>query len=120
MRHLPQIRSSLWAANLDVTNGIGHYYTAQFFVFPVLSGVLSVLYFHFQNAFDPGHVLVPVIHLYLAYYLYGLSRTWPSLRSLIRDLYPDLAAALPRDIGNDRDPKAAAWKSRIRGAPRSP
>jgi hypothetical protein len=94
---LPQIRSSMFLANLDVTNRLGAFYRAQFWLFAVLSFFINVLNFFVAHSPPPAGVwAVSLVHILVVLYWEVRSyHTWPSLDATIRDLYPKLANALP-------------------------
>ena len=94
---LPQVRSAMFLANLDVTNRLGVFYRAQFWLFvgiSIVSDLVSRVIGH--TPIDPGVWGVIGIHALAALVLDLIcSHTWPSLDDTIRDFYPELAAALP-------------------------
>jgi hypothetical protein len=125
---LPQVRSSMFLANLDVTNRLGIFYRAQFWLFVAVSIGVDVI------SRSVGHSAIDCQVWYVigAHGLAALccdlvsSNTWPSLDDTIRDLYPELAAVLPdrpktnkypREplrFDNSADPKMQALLARIR------
>jgi hypothetical protein len=94
---LPQIRSSMFLANLDVTNRLGTFYRAQFWLFALLSLFINVLnLFVAHNPAPLGVWLVSIAHfLTVLYWEVRSYHAWPSLGATLRDFYPDLANALP-------------------------
>lgn len=125
---LPQIRSSMFLANLDVTNRLGIFYRAQFWLFVLISiGVDLNSRRVGQSAADLQVWYIIGPHLVLAACCELISfHTWPSLEETIRDFYPELAAGLPaRPKANENrrqpqrfdkstDPKMPAFLRRIR------
>lgn len=94
---LPQIRSSMFLANLDVTNRLGAFYRAQFWLFAILSIFANLLNLLVAHNPAPGGVWAVSIAHFLAvlYWEVRSYQAWPSLDATIRDFYPDLADALP-------------------------
>jgi hypothetical protein len=94
---LPQIRSSMFLANLDVTNRLGAFYRAQFWLFAILSIFTNLLNFFVAHNPAPGGVwAVSIAHFFAVLYWEVRSyQAWPSLDATIRDFYPELANALP-------------------------
>jgi hypothetical protein len=95
--NLPQVRSSMFLANLDITNRFGMFYRAQFWLFVVVSiGVDLIGRAIGHHAIDVGVWLIIAIHAIAALTFELInSHTWPSLDETIQDFYPELAAALP-------------------------
>lgn len=119
---LPQIRSSLLAANLDVTNKLGWFYRSQFWAFVVLSLAFGILvYFsHPTMAQDDWRRFLYIEWTLLVCHMVGagigesLSRGWPSLREVTGRLFPDLEASIP-DWGQvAAKEKINEWMARIR------
>jgi hypothetical protein len=124
---LPQIRSSMFLANLDVTNRLGVFYRAQFWLFVVVSIAID------QIGRAIGHTAIDMAVWYVIgfhavaavfFELVG-SHTWPSLDDTIRDFYPELAAELPArrsgqpavqpsKFDGQTDPNLPAFLKRIR------
>jgi len=129
---LPQVRSALYVANLDVTDGLGWFYRVQFVAFLLIAFVLGML----DGALSwPSHINVaalaqPVAGITTAHIVFvgwGLfySACWPSLRKLIKDLYPDLEDALPPRRRDGRElpanlAKRDVWLARVRAHPMPP
>ncbi|HYW63024.1 MAG TPA: hypothetical protein VE865_07490 [Bradyrhizobium sp.] len=112
---LPQIRSSMFLANLDVTNGLAWFYRTQFFMFLVISAVL---------AFLVGKMVTPAVwallglHLVVALVGEMCSRNWPSLKTLVDDVYGNddlFAQAVP--LGTADDGRLPNWQNRVRKPP---
>jgi hypothetical protein len=123
----PQIRSSQWVANLDVTNSLGLFYLAQIGMLVLLSLCVCLLFAGCNSLSD-----IPIrpfaMKIGLSWIFFGVqivltvlvirsSRKWPFLQNMIRNNYPDLCEAMPtRDAkGHVRDGKYDAWMVRIRG-----
>ncbi len=122
---LPQVRSSMYLANLDVTNRLGIFYRAQFWLFVVISiGIDVVSRTVGHSAIDRGVWYLIAAHVGLAFCWDRFSsNTWPSLDETIRDFYPELATRLPARRGtvvqpsrfaNSTDPNMPAFLARIR------
>jgi hypothetical protein len=94
---LPQVRSSMFLANLDVTNRLGMFYRAQYWLFVVISVVADVTGRSIgQNPIDWNVWLIIAAHIVAAIVCELIfSHTWPSLDETIKDFYPSLAATLP-------------------------
>ena len=124
---LPQIRSSLFLSNIDVTNRLGMFYRAQFWLFVVISVVADLT----SRWIGPGPVDWRVWFIIAAHILAAgiceliFSRKWPSLEQTIEDFYPALAATLPTRKGTTRsvrpskfdgwpDPNLPAFLRRVR------
>ena len=93
---LPQIRSSMYLANLDVTNRLGVFYRAQFLLFAGLSLFVNLVGLLEQSAPPGGVWVVVMLHIavVLAWEVYSCHR-WPSLSQTISDFSPGLATKLP-------------------------
>jgi hypothetical protein len=125
---LPQIRSSMFLANLDVTNRLGIFYRAQFWLFVVVSiGIDRISNAIGHGSIDPGVWYIIGAHTLLAVFCeLIIYHKWPSLDETIQQFYPELAAALPARKGADpiqpstydtsRDPNMPALLMRIRRA----
>ena len=124
---LPQIRSSLFLSNIDVTNRLGMFYRAQFWLFVVISVVADLT----SRWIGPGPVDWKVWFIIATHILAAgiceliFSRTWPSLEQTMEDFYPALAATLPTRKGTTRsvrpskfdgrpDPNLSAFLQRVR------
>jgi hypothetical protein len=94
---LPQVRSSMFLANLDVTNRLGAFYRAQFWLFAVLSLLIALLGLVItHNPAGGGVWLIVGIHLLAVIACEIISfHKWPSLENTLLDFYPDLAQKLP-------------------------
>lgn len=115
---LPQIRSTAYRANLDITYGLSVFYRVQFWALMLLSWALllantrdaqvgSIIYAYVGAA---GFTLAVIV-------LDSISRQWRSLDQIIDLLFPELAGALPKlhDSTNDTN-----WFARIRQNPMMP
>jgi hypothetical protein len=126
---LPQVRSSMYLANLDVTNRLGMFYRAQFWLFVVVSVVADLVGRAIGHAStDVGVWTIIATHGILALcFDLIFSHTGPSLGETIRDFYPRLASGLPvrrsergqpRDeasrLDQSEDPNMPAFLRRIR------
>ncbi len=121
---LPQVRSAMFLANLDVTNRLGIFYRAQYYLFVVIS--IVIYWSSGLIAHNPNNVVyVIVLHFILAIVCDLIfSHIWPSLDDTIRDFYPELAEALPSRTHKNRgepqrfdkstDPRMPAFLKRIR------
>ena len=110
---LPQMRSSLYWANLDITGRLGMFYRMQFWAFVVLAG----LFLLFPP--DPASIKLNLRFLVFGYAALGVfllemvTWDWASLDNTIRRLYPEtLHRALPAGAATE-----AAWLARIRAIP---
>jgi len=93
---LPQLRSSLFIANLDITRGLSWFYRMQFWIFLLIAAVFVLQPF----AIDLGPVPKGIksltwLHLGLVGFGEWRSSRWLSLQKIIEELYPDLSSALP-------------------------
>jgi hypothetical protein len=125
---LAQVRSAMYLANLDVTNRLGIFYRAQFWLFVVISVGIDFVSRQIGHApLDCGVWYVIGIHAIAALVCdLTFSHLGPSLDETIRDFYPELAAALPVRRGgrnqpiprskfdDSEDPEMPAFLSRIR------
>jgi hypothetical protein len=123
---LPQVRSAMFLANLDVTNRLGIFYRAQYYLFVVISVV--IYWVSGSIAHNPIAALYVIVPHFILALLCDLifSHTWPSLDDTIRDFYPELAEALPsrseahknrrepQRFDKSTDPKMPAFLRRIR------
>jgi hypothetical protein len=99
---LPQVRSTLFIANLDITNGLAWFYRMQFWTFAVIACVFVWQPFGIDLGPTPKGIKA-ISEIHLAGVLVGdlYSRRWPSLRSLIEKVFgPNFAQNLP-----DRQPR---------------
>jgi hypothetical protein len=94
---LPQIRSSMFLANLDVTNRLGIFYRAQFWLFVIISiGTDQISRAIGHSPIDTKVWYIIALHAIVAGVFEAIiSHTWPSLDETIQDFYPDLASKLP-------------------------
>ena len=124
---LPQVRSSMFLSNLDVTNRLGIFYRAQFWLFVVVSVVADLT----SRSISPGSIALYVWFIIAAHILAAgvcemiFSHTWPSLDETIEDFYPSLAVRLPTRNGTPQsvrpskfdgqlDPNLPAFLRRVR------
>jgi hypothetical protein len=113
---LPQIRSSMFIANLDVTNGLAWFYLMQFVTFLAI----SLLFALFLNE-KMSLIVLAIIFLHFVGVLAGYcqSRKWASLRDLVREVYGngpgDLAQAMPATgVARGADTLTQAWLERVK------
>ena len=116
---LPQIRSSMFMANLDVTNGLAWFYRMQFMTFPAISILLAVSLNETMSL--PVGVLILVHILGVIFGLYQ-SAKWSSLRDLISEIYGwpagDFAQAMPPpNAARGYNRMTQAWLDRINQQP---
>jgi hypothetical protein len=98
---LPQVRSAMFLANLDVTNRLGIFYRAQFWLFVAVSigiDVISRKVGHTPIQLEVWYIIGPHL-IAVAVCEMFISHTWPSLDHTIEQFYPELAAVLPRRRG---------------------
>lgn len=117
----------MFLSNIDVTNRLGMFYRAQFWLFVVISVVADLT----SRWIGPGPVDLRVWFIIATHILAAgiceliFSRTWPSLEQTIEDFYPALAATLPTRKGTTRsvrpskfdgwpDPNLPAFLRRVR------
>ena len=114
---LPQIRSAVYRANLDITHSLGAFYRVQFWALVVLSWLLVVT----SWGSAPHEVFyAPFAFTLVAICLELLTRKWGSLDEVIERLYPDLWAALPRANRANQQIIDEQWLARIRERPMPP
>jgi hypothetical protein len=94
---LPQVRSTLFIANLDITNGLAWFYRTQFWTFALIACVFVAQPFDVDLGSNPkGIKAISEIHLAGVFVGELYSRRWPSLRTLINKVFgPDFAQKLP-------------------------
>jgi hypothetical protein len=94
---LPQIRSSMFLNNLDVTNQLGTFYRAQFWMFALVSPLINAFSMWLGQSPPSGGIwAVSALHVLTVLYCEVRSyHSWPSLDATIGNFYPDLASALP-------------------------
>ena len=119
---LPQVRSSLYWANLDITGRLGTFYRMQFWAFVVLSGFFLVLSHEILTYFDVHTVITSFLGYFLvALMLEKLTWNWASLDKTVERLYPQtLWPNLPRRGADPNDQVTQAWLTRIREHPVPP
>lgn len=93
---LPQIRSSMFIENLDVTSGLSWFYRVQFWLFLVIACVFVWQPFGARLGAVPDGIK-GLTYVHAAIVIAGTWRgqKWPTLRNLIAEFYPDLAARMP-------------------------
>lgn len=102
--YLPQVRSSMFLSNLDVTNRLGIFYRAQFWLFVVVSVFADLT----SRWITPGPINLNVWFIIATHVLAAcicemiFSHMWPSLEATISDFYPNLAVTLPTRSGTQR------------------
>jgi hypothetical protein len=93
---LPQIRSSLFIANLDITSGLAWFYRMQFWIFLVIGAVFVWQPFSINlGPVPPGIKSLTWVHLAGAIGGELVSDSWPSLGKIVEILYPALRDAMP-------------------------
>lgn len=105
---LPQIRSNLFAANLDITSWLGWFYGVQFVAFLFLSGIFM---FVGVKPIEHATFAMPIVHMLGVIIGLKVAFCWQSLKNIVDKLYPDLAANWPDWERNDAT--VGAWLSRI-------
>jgi hypothetical protein len=109
---LPQIRSAMFVANLDVTNRLGNFYRAQFWFFPVISSVLIIINSLIARPSQIDYLVLIVVWIHCAVVAFceiELAGKWPSLDQTIKNFYPDLAEALPARKGAGQLPQPSIF-----------
>jgi len=128
---LPQIRSSLLIAHHDITNGLSWFYRMQFWLFLMIALVFVLRPFSIDlGPAPPGIKSFTEIHAFGVVVGEIVSRRWPSLTRIVRDIYPDLWAAWPTrpaprwleylsapQLLADQEARRAAWKARVMASP---
>uniref|UniRef100_Q07SR4 Transmembrane protein n=1 Tax=Rhodopseudomonas palustris (strain BisA53) TaxID=316055 RepID=Q07SR4_RHOP5 len=93
---LPQIRSTLFINNLDVSHRMGWFYWTQAWMFLVFACIFVWPLFGVHlGAVPPGIKALTYIHVAIVVIGSWSSRYWPTLRGLVAEFYPDLASDLP-------------------------
>lgn len=110
-KDLPQVRSAMYLANLDVTNRLGWFYRSQFWLFVLVSaGATSVSHIVGQEVACGVWILVGIhAGLVLACDLL-VRRKWSSLGKIIEETYPDLAKELPTLELALIEPRNGIWR----------
>jgi hypothetical protein len=111
---LPQVRTSLFVANLDITNGLAWFYRIQFWTFGVIACVFVFQPFGIDLGPTPKYIKA-ISELHAIGVVCGeiYSRTWPSLQELIDQTFPrDFASSVPK---TRRDAEINAWRQRVQG-----
>jgi hypothetical protein len=119
---LPQVRSSIYWANLDITGRLGMFYRMQFWSFIILGWAFILIPqdWSLRVSFC-AMIIVALIVTIGAMILESRSWRWASLKKTIDRLYPaTLAAGLPPPGIDESDPIASAWLTRIRSRPVPP
>ena len=132
---LPQIRSGLFIAHLDITNGLAWFYRMQFWIFLLIAAVFVLQPFSIDLGPVPkGIKSLTEVHLVGVIIGEFYSRRWSSLRTIIRELYPEPwnvlpdrarldpgqlfgAGRLPEDVNTAR---RTTWKDRVKSMPVPP
>jgi hypothetical protein len=128
---LPQIRSSLLIAHHDITNGLSWFYRMQFWLFLVIALVFVLRPFSIDlGPTPPGIKSFTEIHAFGVLLGEIVSRRWPSLTKIVREIYPELWAAWPpRPVPwwleylwapqplADQEARRAAWEARVMAIP---
>lgn len=108
---LPQLRSSLFIANLDITSGLSWFYRMQFWIFLVIAAVFVFQPFGIDLGPVPKYIKgLTWVHIALVVFGEWRCMMWPSLKRIIRQLYPALHAQMP-------DTNRAAWLARVGAVP---
>jgi hypothetical protein len=112
---LPQIRSSMFIANLDITNGLAWFYRTQFWMFFVIS---VVLVFMVSGKVTMTLLLLLGLHALGITFGESYSQKWPSLRELVSTIYGNqgLSGAMP-ERPDEQSQRATAWRNRITAHP---
>jgi hypothetical protein len=113
---LPQVRSSLFAANLDVTRCMGMFYPLQLWAFWLLAVLFLWLSYAEIEVTGRAAALLFAHLLLCAAVQYVAHFKWPSLTDIVRKLYPDLAGAWP-NLADAADQRTIAWMTRVRARP---
>jgi hypothetical protein len=95
---LPQVRTSLFVANLDITDGLAWFYRTQFWAFAVIASVCVSEPFGIDLGPTPKYIkFITEIHVVGVIIGEVYSRRWPSLRELVGDVYPpNFVSSLPK------------------------
>jgi hypothetical protein len=111
---LPQLRSSLFIANLDITSGLSWFYRMQFWIFLVIAALFVFQPFSIDLGPVPKYIkALTWVHIALVVFGEWRSRQWPSLTRIIQQLYPTLHGEMP-----DNNP--GAWYARVGAFPLEP
>jgi len=115
---LPQIRSSLFLANLDITNGLAWFYRTQFWTFAVIAVVFVSQPFGIDLGPTPKGIKgITVVHFLGVLIGEVYSHKWPSLQELIGMVFPrEFATSVPT-TQSDSDTKS--WRARVEGPERA-
>jgi len=110
-KDLPQVRSAMYLANLDVTNRLGMFYRSQFWLFVAVSiGAAMVSQIVGQDV-AAGVWLLVGIHVVIASVCEAsVLRRWSSLGRIIEETYPDLAKQLPTVEASKIEPRNGLWR----------
>jgi hypothetical protein len=97
---LPQLRSGLFIANLDITSGLSWFYRMQFLIFLLIAAIFVLQPFSIDLGPVPkGIKSLTWVHLVGVVFGEWRSSRWPSLQEIV-ELYPDLRDALPERKGS--------------------
>jgi hypothetical protein len=103
---LPQVRSGLYIANLDISWGLAWFYRMQLWIFVLIAAVFVVRPFSIDLGAVPHHIkLLSWIHLGLALLAEVIGRRWSSLDPIAASLYPDLQGAMPQRPARSARPR---------------
>ena len=110
---LPQIRSSMFLANLDVSNGLAWFYRTQFILFFLISA-----YFVLPVSKATTFPEMALLGLHFVGIIFGeiYVQGWSTLKELISAVYGagDFADAIPE--GPD-DARVTVWRGRVKAHP---
>jgi hypothetical protein len=95
-KDLPQVRSTLFIANLDVTNGLAWFYRMQFWTFAIIACVFVSQPFGIDFG-QPPKGIKAIAEIHFVGVLIGdlYSRRWPSLQTLVAKVF---GAAFARKV----------------------
>jgi hypothetical protein len=111
---LPQVRTSLFVANLDITNGLAWFYRTQFWAFAVIACVFVAEPFGIDLGPTPKYIKA-LTELHFIGVVIGdvYSRSWPSLQELINNVFPrTFASSVPKSRSNS---EIRLWRERVQG-----
>jgi hypothetical protein len=119
---LPQLRSNVYWANLDITGRLGTFYRMQFWAFVGLAGAFIALpHEPFVHVGSCVLAMLYVLYAVLAFILETRTWKWASLEKTIERLYPStLWPKLPRRGAKETDAIGKAWVDRMRARPIPP
>jgi hypothetical protein len=116
---LPQVRTNVYWANLDITGHLGMFYRMQFWAFVILAGAfLALPHDPLAHPGDCTPLVLYGIYAAFAFFLETRSWNWASLEKMVKRLYPTtLSPNLPRRGATENDPVGRAWVERMRAHP---